>query len=29
MLMRAGRTDPAPAAEVPVTAEAFVIGDRR
>ena len=28
VLMRAGRTDPAPTAEVPVTAEAFVIGDR-
>jgi hypothetical protein len=26
--MRAGRTDPAPTVEVPVTAEAFVIGDR-
>ena len=28
VLMRAGRTDPAPTAEVAVTAEAFVIGDR-
>jgi propionyl-CoA synthetase len=28
VLMRAGRTDPAPVAEVAVTAEAFVIGDR-
>jgi propionyl-CoA synthetase len=28
VLMRAGRTDPAPVAEVPVTADAFVIGDR-
>jgi acyl-CoA synthetase (AMP-forming)/AMP-acid ligase II len=28
VLMRAGRTDPAPTAEVPVSAEAFVIGDR-
>jgi propionyl-CoA synthetase len=27
VLMRAGRTDPAPTAEVPVSAEAFVIGD--
>jgi propionyl-CoA synthetase len=28
VLMRAGRTDPAPTAEVPATAEAFVLGDR-
>jgi propionyl-CoA synthetase len=28
VLMRAGRTDPAPIAEVPVTATAFVVGDR-
>ena len=28
VLMRAGRTDPAPAAEVPVSSAAFVIGDR-
>jgi propionyl-CoA synthetase len=28
VLMRAGRTDPAPTAEVPVSSEAFVIGDR-
>ncbi len=28
VLMRAGRTDPAPVAEVPVTAEAFVVYDR-
>jgi propionyl-CoA synthetase len=28
VVMRAGRTDPAPSAEVPVTAEAFVIDDR-
>jgi propionyl-CoA synthetase len=28
VLMRAGRTDPAPVAVVPVTADAFVIGDR-
>jgi propionyl-CoA synthetase len=28
VLMRAGRTDPAPPAEVRVTAEAFVLGDR-
>jgi propionyl-CoA synthetase len=28
VLMRAGRTDPAPTAEVPVWSEAFVIGDR-
>ena len=28
VLMRAGRTDPAPVAEMPVTAEVFVVGDR-
>jgi hypothetical protein len=28
VLMRAGRTDPAPVAEVAVDAEAFVVGDR-
>ena len=28
VVLRAGRTDPAPVAEVPVSAEAFVIGDR-
>jgi propionyl-CoA synthetase len=28
VLLRAGRTDPAPCAEVPVTAAAFVVGDR-
>jgi propionyl-CoA synthetase len=28
VLMRAGRTDPAPVAEVPVSADAFVVGDR-
>jgi propionyl-CoA synthetase len=28
VLMRAGRTDPAPVAEVPTTADAFVLGDR-
>ena len=28
VLMRAGRTDPAPAVEVPVTADAFMVGDR-
>ncbi len=28
VLMRAGRTDPAPTAELPATAEAFVLGDR-
>jgi len=28
VLMRAGRTDPAPTAEMPATAEAFVLGDR-
>jgi hypothetical protein len=28
VLMRAGRTDPAPVAEVAVGAEAFVVGDR-
>lgn len=28
VLLRAGRTDPAPVAEVPLRAEAFVVGDR-
>jgi propionyl-CoA synthetase len=28
VLMRAGRTDPAPTAELPATAEAFVVGNR-
>ena len=28
VLMRAGRTDPAPTAELPATAAAFVLGDR-
>ena len=28
VVMRAGRTDPAPSAELPMTADAFVVGDR-
>jgi hypothetical protein len=28
VVLRAGRTDPAPSAELPVTADAYVVGDR-